>query len=1146
MKRFLMFLVIAIAVTSLGLSIYYFAKDNEVIFINNTQISVNAGDTFKADDLLTFKNASKYTKVDYSGVRNNKVLTYNKKEGYYAAVKGGETKIVVTTNNRAYSRLVINVIVRDGSEAFPYIIDSEEELRKIGATSIQGRAIDNNKFTTAAHYELGKSIILTDRWTPIVDFTGSINGAGFTISNVNVSPYTTEEIEDTKVDVNGTPTDTAKTTLYTEYNNSLNSLQNAGFISNLTIAETTNEDGFKVAAIGKIMNLNLKNVNINGNFDSVGGIAGKNEGEIRNCSVSTDHYTKYIYVEGKVESEETVYNTIQSTKSGASVAAITGINTTSTKTINGEAKTFAPVLDRVSASEKTRIYVNANQSAGGLAGQNIGGQITESYFAGYAISTTAGLPFGGVAYSNAAGTTESTIMDCYSIVKTLDTAPIGVVGGILYTNAPTGLSEEKEHHIFGVYHSALRTYDETGAYTESDINTFAIGDNTFAKNSSMLSVAFFKLTTSFVTYKQVIGLTDYVRTWDFDNVWTMGENAPLLNRAANAGSVYLIDYSSVKGTNDFSADDGQELYDALATGTGSYNVAADMDLGGFVWNPIESFAGILTGADIDNHQGGTRSPVISNFVIEVKNGNYGMFEELKKDAIISNITFKDVIIRAAGTNVDAAAQYVGTLAGVNYGANITKVTMQNVTVENLNIYGYGGLVGYNDHETNHYISNVTVSGVTFFNSYAQIAGGISAVNNSIISGTAPIGNLPATYVVASGLAMNANQMGGITGINYRTINYAKADMSYVLTIDNTKVFGSKDFIQIGGIAGYNKSTGLIQNVGASSSLALATAKGYSLYVGGTVGYNAGTIYYASTYATTITTNYSYKVYAGGIAGLSSGVIYGCFVDSSVEIAASTTAIEKNNESYVGGLVGGLANASSVQKVGSVSNSIVKATSLKGFYVGGLIGYSYGSVTRCYVDGTAINGFYAGGLAGVINTIITNDAPSKSYDGNNSGLFKYDYAIVSIENVNSDVDTSALGDVDIYNSVARYDRGASAGIAVFVIYGSEVNNCYTVAEFVGEGIKASTTMSRECGNANATTRKEAVAGVIKNTIYTNKQKSIGKEGGRHVSEAALRPAEGTMYKVFVQNNFDTNVWTADIGNLPTIVGLDKLIEDNKVA
>ena len=69
MKRFLMFLVIAIAVTSIGLSIYYFAKDNEVIFINNTQISVNAGDTFKADDLLTFQNASKYTKVDYNGVK---------------------------------------------------------------------------------------------------------------------------------------------------------------------------------------------------------------------------------------------------------------------------------------------------------------------------------------------------------------------------------------------------------------------------------------------------------------------------------------------------------------------------------------------------------------------------------------------------------------------------------------------------------------------------------------------------------------------------------------------------------------------------------------------------------------------------------------------------------------------------------------------------------------------------------------------------------------------------------------------------------------------------------------------------------------------------------------------------------------------
>ena len=160
------------------------------------------------------------------------------------------------------------------------------------------------------------------------------------------------------------------------------------------------------------------------------------------------------------------------------------------------------------------------------------------------------------------------------------------------------------------------------------------------------------------------------------------------------------------------------------------------------------------------------------------------------------------------------------------------------------------------------------------------------------------------------------------------------------------------------------------------------------------------------------------------------------------------------------------------------------------------------------------------------------------------MFKYNYAVVSIENVNSDIDMSTLSQVDIYNSVAKYDKGASAGIAVLVVYGSEVNNCYTVTNFIGEGVKASTTISRECGSSNANTRKGAYAGVIKNTIYTSKQLSIGTEGGRHVEEEKLKlPAGSGYHKALINNGFDMAEWTAEVGQLPRIVGVDALIENN---
>ena len=66
MKRFLMFLVIAIAVVSLGLTIYYFSTDNEVIYIKSSYLVVEKGDYIQDNSLLEFKNKSEYTTLKYS------------------------------------------------------------------------------------------------------------------------------------------------------------------------------------------------------------------------------------------------------------------------------------------------------------------------------------------------------------------------------------------------------------------------------------------------------------------------------------------------------------------------------------------------------------------------------------------------------------------------------------------------------------------------------------------------------------------------------------------------------------------------------------------------------------------------------------------------------------------------------------------------------------------------------------------------------------------------------------------------------------------------------------------------------------------------------------------------------------------------
>lgn len=1121
MKRFLVFLMVAIAVTSLGLTIYYFSKDNEVIFINNTQISVNVGDTFSTDSLLKFENASKYTKVDYNGVQDSGVLSYNKNEGFYAAISGGETKIVITTNNRSYSSLVINVIVRDGTEEFPYIIDSESKLRLIG---------NDTKFTAEAHYELGKSIILSDKWTPIANFTGSIDGAGYTISNMDISEYTQAEIDKTKVDNGGNLENTEKTQKYLDYNSALVSTEYAGFVGTLK-SETS---------VAKISNLTIKNANIVGNFSYVGIIAGCNEGEIHNCHVSTDSYVELEYADGQVISEKTIFNNIQSSNGSATIGGVAGLSINYVRNDGGITKSYSPIIERCSSS--ARIFINGtSQDVGGVVGRMGSSQVTECMFDGYALANT-GAYFGGIVGTNAS-TSESTIIDNLAVINTLETSPVTQVGGIVYKNISTG-NADRDHHIFGVYHSALRTYKEDGTFSETTIETVNAGDKDVVKNSCMLTATQLKATESFETYRQVVdGGVDYVRTWDFENVWKMSDNYPIIDKSSVSGSIYQIDYSKVKGTNDFStSDDASTIYNRLASeANGSFNIAGDIDMNGFEWNPIEKFEGILTGSQV-NDGGVLRNPIVSNItlVLENANKNQGLFNKIESTAIISNITFDNVTIKCAGSN--GSVRYIGTLAGENNGAIVNNVSVKNIKVENLTIVGFGGLVGYNDVNAGKTMANVSATNVTFTNSYARCAGGIAGYNGGIITGDVAT----STYVNASNINVVATQFGGIAGINGGTIAYATADTTYSITKANANVYdGSYSYLQAGGIAGYNKVSGIIKTTKASLQAQVDSDKNFNVYVGGIAGYNAGVIYDSHTTNTNVTSNYSYKATIGGIAGTSTGYIDGCLVDST-SIKASTTCIEKSSETYVGGLVGLLASSKEKMRAGFIGYSVSKATSLEGFYVGGLVGYSYGAVYKAYAEGTQIKGFYAGGIAGVINAVVSGKTVLTSWNDNfKSGSYKYCYSNVSLENVNSAIDMSNLATSDIYNNVVSYDKGASAGVAVLVVANTVVDNCYVVIDFKGDGAKASTTISRNCGGT-AKEREVAYAGIIKNTIFTNKQISTGVEGGKYVEKTSLIPSEGTRYRVFEENGLDSDVWAVDIGELPTIAGLDTYIQNNIIA
>ncbi len=70
------------------------------------------------------------------------------------------------------------VDLRYGTRENPYLIMNENDLRSINSKSLD------------AHYKLMEDITLTADWTPISTFTGSFDGNGHTISNLNINTPT--------------------------------------------------------------------------------------------------------------------------------------------------------------------------------------------------------------------------------------------------------------------------------------------------------------------------------------------------------------------------------------------------------------------------------------------------------------------------------------------------------------------------------------------------------------------------------------------------------------------------------------------------------------------------------------------------------------------------------------------------------------------------------------------------------------------------------------------------------------------------------------------------------------------------------------------------------------------------------------------
>jgi parallel beta-helix repeat protein len=322
-------------------------------------------------------------------------------------------------------------------------------------------------------------------------------------------------------------------------------------------------------------------------------------------------------------------------------------------------------------------------------------------------------------------------------------------------------------------------------------------------------------------------------------------------------------------------------------------------------------------------------------------------------------------------NVYGASDTVGGLVGETSGIIESSYATGNVT----GYYGIGGLAGFAGGN----VLNCNSSG--FVNSSNQIGSGYSGsggligyLSGSVINNSFAIGEVYAT----------GEYVGALVGY----VDDGNVSSSYAT--GNAITGGS----YAGGLVGYVSEGNIL------SSYATGNVEGDD-YVGGLVGENDGNIY--SSYSTGNATGY-YAI--GGFVGLSTGNI------SNSNSTGSPILAGDNGES-IGGFVGenadqGIINASYstgdvittdsgvdiggfvglVQNEASIINSYATGNvSVNGYYVGGLVGFSYGILNNSYATGNVdATGSYVGGLVGyaasnVENCYATGDVNAGQIDSN---------------------------------------------------------------------------------------------------------------------------------------------------------------------
>jgi filamentous hemagglutinin family protein len=294
---------------------------------------------------------------------------------------------------------------------------------------------------------------------------------------------------------------------------------------------------------------------------------------------------------------------------------------------------------------------------------------------------------------------------------------------------------------------------------------------------------------------------------------------------------------------------------------------------------VGGVAGLSTAAD--DATAVTIDDILANIVYvtgTVAEGNVYVGGIAGKNNIVSitNSEFSHGSIIGSGNAVSTGATvYVGGFAGINIGGAISNSSINSASMSGVglgdndaNQVRVGGIAGESSAATVNVwstISNVTVSGVTINASNINdvVVGGIVGLNyqgsdilNNTVDGGSISGRSTAGY--------RSTKVGGVAGYNLSGISSN--------TVNLVNLYGSGDFVYLGGMAGENFS-GAVRGAAVTGGVFSGTGN-ITAAVGGLVGSNNALLGYYSTISGSNVVCASVGVataYAGGAAGYNTNI-----------------------------------------------------------------------------------------------------------------------------------------------------------------------------------------------------------------------------------------------------------------------------------